>query len=333
MCGSFRLFLMALMAECRRRRDWAWFVGLAVLVFTTACSQPPAPVTYGASTATGTTTTSEQIVAVVVPPLPGKKPVPPGSPMVFQVQDSSGTDDLIARIEQILLAEETAPEPEPVAPQTVATATGTVDVITVESGDTLYGLARSLGVTPRALIEANTLEAPYDLLIGQRLTIPEGAVPVTVATVVVEPEVVATDVPQPVTTEIVEPTARTDLRFIWPVQGTLLSTYGPKEGGRQNDGINIGAAAGTPVLAAEDGVVAYAGSELDDYGNLVLIRHANDWVSAYAHNARNLVSRGQTVLRGDVIASVGASGGVSQPQSHFELRRGTSAVDPLPYLE
>ncbi|MBT5435050.1 MAG: LysM peptidoglycan-binding domain-containing M23 family metallopeptidase, partial [Rhodospirillaceae bacterium] len=239
----------------------------------------------------------------------------------------------IARIEQILLAEETAPEPEPVAPQTVATATGTVDVITVESGDTLYGLARSLGVTPRALIEANTLEAPYDLLIGQRLTIPEGAVPVTVATVVVEPEVVATDVPQPVTTEIVEPTARTDLRFIWPVQGTLLSTYGPKEGGRQNDGINIGAAAGTPVLAAEDGVVAYAGSELDDYGNLVLIRHANDWVSAYAHNARNLVSRGQTVLRGDVIASVGASGGVSQPQSHFELRRGTSAVDPLPYLE
>ena len=117
-----------------------------------------------------------------------------------------------------------------------------------------------------------------------------------------------------------------------PVTGPVVSGFGSKAGGLHNDGINIAAAAGTPVRAAEDGVVSYVGDEIGGYGNLVLLRHANGWVTAYAHNARNLVARGQMVLRGDVIASVGASGGVSRPQSHFELRLGTMAIDPFKHL-
>ena len=134
------------------------------------------------------------------------------------------------------------------------------------------------------------------------------------------------------TTAIPEPAPGGDLQFIWPVTGTVVSNFGPKAGGLHNDGINIAAPAGTPVRAAEDGVVSYVGNEIKGYGNLVLLRHTDGWVTAYAHNARNLVARGQMVLRGDVIASVGASGGISQPQSHFELRQGTTAVNPVEHL-
>ena len=116
--------------------------------------------------------------------------------------------------------------------------------------------------------------------------------------------------------------------FIWPVVGEVISTFGPKDGGRQNDGVNIKAPAGTPVRASEDGIVAYVGDGLRGYGKVILLRHADGWVTVYGHNARNLVVHGQSVLRGDVIAQVGASGGVPVPQSHFELRQGTVAVDP-----
>ena len=103
-------------------------------------------------------------------------------------------------------------------------------------------------------------------------------------------------------------------------------------GSLHNDGINISAPRGAAVRAAEDGVVAYAGNELGGYGNLVLVRHAGGWTSAYAHNEKLLVSRGNTVRRGQVIALVGSSGNVTTPQTHFELRRGARAVDPLKSL-
>ncbi|MBC6439853.1 MAG: M23 family metallopeptidase [Rhodospirillales bacterium] len=184
------------------------------------------------------------------------------------------------------------------------------------------------------MIEANDLEAPYDIYAGQRLRVPDGNVVVaSVDPEPAEPEpTTVIETVKPVTAAIAEPVPDGELRFTWPVDGVLLSSYGAKSDGLHNDGINIAAPAGTPVHAAEDGVVAYAGDEIRGYGNMVLIRHADGWVTAYAHNAQNLVSRGQTVLRGDVIASVGASGGLSQPQSHFELRQGTEAVDPIPYL-
>lgn len=120
--------------------------------------------------------------------------------------------------------------------------------------------------------------------------------------------------------------------FAWPVTGKLISTFGTKEKGNKNDGINIAAARGTPVRASQSGVVAYAGNELRGFGNLVLIRHADGWITAYAHNDKLLVKRGDTVSKGQEIAEVGSSGGVDQPQLHFQLRKGKEAVDPRRYL-
>jgi murein DD-endopeptidase MepM/ murein hydrolase activator NlpD len=131
---------------------------------------------------------------------------------------------------------------------------------------------------------------------------------------------------------LIEPAARSSGTFLWPVTGKVVSEFGPKEDGLHNDGINIAAPLGTPVRAAENGVVVYAGNELRGFGNMLLIRHADGFVSAYAHNESLLVKRGDTVTRGQTIARVGASGNVTSPQLHFELRRGTEAVDPREYL-
>lgn len=121
-------------------------------------------------------------------------------------------------------------------------------------------------------------------------------------------------------------------RFIWPLQGKIVSRFGSKKGGLRNDGINIAAEPGATVVAADGGVVAYAGNELRGFGNLLLIRHADGWVTAYAHNSKLLVKRGDKVKRGQKIARVGSSGNVDSPQLHFELRKGTKAVDPLKIL-
>jgi murein DD-endopeptidase MepM/ murein hydrolase activator NlpD len=120
--------------------------------------------------------------------------------------------------------------------------------------------------------------------------------------------------------------------FRWPVQGRIISEFGTKPDGGHNDGINVAVPIGTSVKAAENGVVAYAGDELKGYGNLVLIRHSNNWVSAYAHNDEILVKRGDQVRRGQVIAKAGRTGQVNQPQLHFELRKGSRPVDPTKYM-
>ena len=120
--------------------------------------------------------------------------------------------------------------------------------------------------------------------------------------------------------------------FRWPVQGRIISEFGTKPDGGHNDGINVAVPAGTSVKAAENGVVAYAGDELKGYGNLVLIRHSNNLVSAYAHNEEILVQRGDQVRRGQVIAKAGRTGQVNQPHVHFELRKGSRPVDPTKYM-
>jgi len=122
--------------------------------------------------------------------------------------------------------------------------------------------------------------------------------------------------------------AATDNDFRWPVKGRVISGFG--SGG--NEGINIAVPEGTPVKAAEGGTVAYAGNELKGYGNLVLIRHENGYVSAYAHNGEIAVKRGEKIKRGQVIAKSGQSGNVNSPQLHFEIRKGSTPVDPVPYL-
>ena len=127
-------------------------------------------------------------------------------------------------------------------------------------------------------------------------------------------------------------TTTTDGQFQWPLQGKVISRFGAKIGGQHNDGINIAAHAGDQVLAADSGVVAYSGNELKGFGNLLLIRHANGWITAYAHNQKLLVKKGDKVKRGQPIATVGATGNVDSPQLHFEIRRGSDPVDPLQHL-
>ena len=111
-----------------------------------------------------------------------------------------------------------------------------------------------------------------------------------------------------------------------------MARYGPRKDGQHNDGINILAPRGAPVRAAENGVVVYAGEELRGFGQLLLVKHSGGWVTAYAHNQALLVGRGQTVKRGQTIARVGSSGNVASPQLHFEIRKGTRALDPARLL-
>ena len=118
----------------------------------------------------------------------------------------------------------------------------------------------------------------------------------------------------------------------WPVRGKVISGFGPKANGLKNEGINIAVPEGTSIRAADSGVVAYAGNELKGYGNLVLIRHENGYVTAYAHAKELFVKRGDTVKRGDVIAKAGQTGSVSSPQLHFEVRKGAVALDPMKFL-
>ncbi|RJF87293.1 LysM peptidoglycan-binding domain-containing protein [Oleomonas cavernae] len=129
------------------------------------------------------------------------------------------------------------------------------------------------------------------------------------------------------------PAPASTARFAWPVVGDVISGFGPKAGGQHNDGINIQVAAGTTVRAADAGTVAYAGNEIRGYGNLVLIRHANGWMTAYAHNEQMLVKQGDKVARGQAIARVGHTGNVTVPQLHFEIRRNGTPIDPTKYME
>ena len=139
--------------------------------------------------------------------------------------------------------------------------------------------------------------------------------------------------PEPLAASSVPPSAAAEGgTFLWPLHGRVLPGYGSGRDGTHNDGINIAAPRGTAVEAADGGVVAYAGNELRGYGNLILVKHPNGWISAYAHCDVMLVKRGEKVARGQVIARVGSTGSVAEPQLHFELRRGNHAVDPRAYL-
>ncbi|WP_342362920.1 peptidoglycan DD-metalloendopeptidase family protein [Terrarubrum flagellatum] len=160
------------------------------------------------------------------------------------------------------------------------------------------------------------------------------AKPETVKVAETKPAPAETKVPkaektEPQTTGSVPPVAGANGDFRWPARGRIISGF--RNNG--NDGINIAVPEGTPVKAADEGTVAYAGSELKGYGNLVLVRHANGYVSAYAHNGDLKVKKGDPVKRGQTIATSGQSGNVSSPQLHFEIRKGSTPVDPASYLQ
>jgi len=201
----------------------------------------------------------------------------------------------------------------------------------VEKGETGYSISRRYSVTTSDLMQANAIRPPYRLAVGQRLKLPGGAL--------AEPAVTASgSVPvksgrRPSRRAVAIPAPpRSAGGFEWPIAGKIASRFGPREGGMHNDGINILASKGAPVKAADAGTVVYASNALEGYGNLLLVKHASGWITAYAHNERILVRPGQVVKRGEIVARVGSTGGVTAPQLHFEIRKGRQALDPLRYL-
>lgn len=203
----------------------------------------------------------------------------------------------------------------------------------VRRGDTLQRIARRHGVSTKRLAAVNDIHPPYRIYPGQALRLPGSgwAVGYRVAQRPAPPPRRAKSGP-PRSVSLAPPPPRAAKRFLWPVRGPVAIGFGNRGKGVRNDGINILARRGTGVRAAENGVVAYSGNAVRGFGNLVLIKHAGGWMSAYAHNDVLLVRTGQTVRRGQTISRVGSTGSVSRPQLHFELRRGRRAVDPLRYL-
>jgi murein DD-endopeptidase MepM/ murein hydrolase activator NlpD len=256
-----------------------------------------------------------------------------------------------------------APAMAPAKPVAAAAAPPTVHF--VNRGDTLASIARKNRISAAELARANGLDPSAKLKLGARLNVPgartvAAATPAPVAAAPVagtlQPVAAA---PAPATrmaaaapvqsARLAQATANVEEKpaeapakaaeatgalptFRWPVRGKVVTSYGAKTNGKSNDGINLAVPEGTPVKAAEDGVVAYSGNELKGYGNLVLVRHSNGYVTAYAHASELLVKRGDTIKRGQVIAKSGQSGEVASPQLHFEIRKGSSPVDPLQFL-
>ncbi|KRB22482.1 MULTISPECIES: peptidoglycan DD-metalloendopeptidase family protein [Mesorhizobium] len=246
-----------------------------------------------------------------------------------------------------------ASQPKEPKPAQVAKATGGAGTYTVQSGDTMSSIARKTGVGVVALKQANGMKDGL-LKIGQTLKVPAGGT-ATVASAKpakVDPVTTATTQPPAKTTpsetlasytppkkdakviqqaeddEAVAPDATGIGKMRWPVRGRVISGFGSGK-----DGVDIAVPTGTPIKAAENGVVIYAGDGLKEFGNTVLVRHENGLVTVYGHASSIEVQRGQKVKRGQEIALSGMSGTTDSPKLHFEVRKNSAPVDPSTYLE
>ena len=245
---------------------------------------------------------------------------------------------------QPTVAQVSAPAPQRV----ISSAPKSTGLHTVSAGETLYSLGRTYNMRPHDIAAANGLSMSQGLAVGQRVKIPGAGSSSPIANSapaqLPQQNLAAKPIVSKQHTDRVEqaeaaPQQEAQIEqvdnatgFRWPVKGRVISQFGPKPNKTRNEGINIAVPEGTSVRAAEAGVVAYAGNELKGYGELVLVRHQNGWVTAYAHNKELLVKRGDAIRRGDVIAKAGQTGSVTSPQVHFEVRQGATAVDPMKYL-
>jgi murein DD-endopeptidase MepM/ murein hydrolase activator NlpD len=284
--------------------------------------------------------------------LPGKKQLPATLP-----------SDKVAVLPQQPKTKETASAQLGSPTDSNAKPAGAGGGYKVVEGDTLNRIAKKLGVTTAALKEANGLQDGR-IRIGQSLKVPNAGSTVAKAAPAVDPVVTATAataapkpnagaakpaaaapavaaytppkkdklVQQAEESAEAAPNATGIDRMRWPVRGRVVANYG-KGGGKSNDGIDISVPEGTPVKAAENGVVIYAGDGLKEFGNTVLVRHENGLVTVYGHASSLKVQRGQKVKRGDEIALSGMSGSTDAPKLHFEVRKNSTPVDPSGYLE
>ncbi len=228
----------------------------------------------------------------------------------------------------------------------------------VAQGENVSSIARRYDITLLDIVRINNLAEPYGVVIGQNIKLPSDDAEIVAAaspskmptpahvSKPVEPNsvplpmpakrpvVVATPAVVPAPTPIAPPRVATLAeapRFIWPVRGRVVAGFGDLGNGRFNDGVNLAVTKGESVKVAADGVVLFA-QNMRGFGNLVLVRHAGNWLTAYGHNDALLVTRGTTVKRGETIARAGQSGTVASPQLHFEVRRGSKPLNPLQYM-
>lgn len=256
-------------------------------------------------------------------------------------------------------------------PVTAAPANSNGYTHTIAAGESLYTIARKYDVTTQAIVQANKLSSPDKIVVGQKIVIPgrsdlirtpssapvtqvasaapqalsaptpaskplnntanvlqSAATPAPAATAPAAKPAEAAPVKQASIQPAAEPAMSGSDKFRWPVSGRVITDFAASRG----TGINIDVPEGSSVKAAENGTVIYVGSGVEGYGNLILIRHPNGYVSAYAHLKSMSVAKGAVVGRGDTIGAVGQTGSVSKPQLHFELRKGATPVDPVPLL-
>ena len=198
-------------------------------------------------------------------------------------------------------------------------------IYTVIKGDTLYSISRKFNVDKYNLSKLNKLKTNNLIYVGQKLFIPN-------YTRINKPKVDldSEKISKKKNTKIYQKKNKTI--FMWPVRGKVILKYGMIKPGLHNDGINIAARKGADVVASRQGKIIYAGNEIPGYGNLILIKHDKKWVTAYAHLAEIIITKGAQVKKGEKIGSVGSSGRVNTSQLHFEIRKGKRALNPREYL-
>ena len=202
----------------------------------------------------------------------------------------------------------------------------------VQFGDSVNLISQRYAVSPYQLAQLNNLDAPFELIVGQRLQlpmsldfsildtgVPDGARPAVAASV-------PTQQSQP-RKKFVAPKLGVG-RFIWPVEGKIITEFGPSARGVHNDGVNIAAEMGAPVMVSATGTVAFVGDNIKNFGKLVLVKHDGGIITAYAHLSSISVSEGDVLAAGDPIGNVGATGRVDRPQLHFEIRKSRQPIDP-----
>ena len=193
----------------------------------------------------------------------------------------------------------------------------------VKPGENLFRIGKAYDVAVEELTRLNGIRDAGQIRVGQRIYVPG-------ATRQLPVEMITPSNNAPTTREAPPPSESAGPTLLWPISGTINSGFGPR-GASFHDGVDIGAAEGTPIHAIEKGEVVYS-DQLRGYGNIVIVRHAGGVASVYAHNQVNLVREGQLVERGEVIAKVGSTGRVTGPHLHLEIRKNNLAQDPLLYL-
>lgn len=191
----------------------------------------------------------------------------------------------------------------------------------IKRGDTLYSISRQYNVDRSTLYRLNNLKKNQKIYVGELLVIPTENNRLKQKTKKKYKQV-----------EKKKSVKQTKLSFIWPAKGDIILAFGRIKSGFHNDGINIKSQENTPVIASETGEIIYTGNEIPGYGNLILIKHKNNWVTAYSHLKKIIYRKGQVVRRGQKIGIVGKTGNVNEPQLHFEIRKGKKALNPSKFL-